>query len=760
MSSLIAGHMVGAGRYQLVRELGRGGMGVVWLAQDVRLVEEVALKFLPGEIAHDSTALEDMRRETLKSRRLSHPGIIRIHDLNEFPDEPPFISMEYINGTTLAELKARQPQRLLSWDYLKPLVKQLCEALDYAHQQKVVHRDLKPGNLMVDEQGVLKLADFGLAATAAESMTRLSRDLGSSGTPVYMSPQQMQSQAPKVADDVYAFGASLYELLTSKPPFYAGDIYRQVIEAPPVPLADRLADLELVNDVPPDVGAMILSCLAKNSEDRPQSVADVARWIGMETGEAHVNAFGGEANPDASGGEMEETSVERGRSHLPMVIIAVVGILASVGWWFFKSGEDEPTGEQSIANNADATVTAEQASVVPAAAEKNTAVAGASPAFIGRETPAVRLDESFAGPELKPYDRVIFYNISCLARQKDGKILIGGTFERMNGEIVNSLARLHPDGSPDTSFAHSLPPCRINQLLVLPDDQILCGFEPIKVEGNNIKPTGGVLVRMKADGSHDSTGILVQLVPGGNFTGLARAANGGVWVSSVRQSISGAQLNPLYRLDARGRLDPTFNAVFPRSLWLSVDGFFLQPDGRVICSIIRSKAADMPQSYGLVELDATGKPGRLSLPDLADNKVSAVAIQPDGKLLIAGDFKKINGSERYNVARLNRDGTLDHTFVPPMLEGTTYWGGIHLHDDGRVLLSGTTIIKGQYFNLMRLMPNGTIDPTLAFEKGSGSLAYDFIYLPDGKILLAGQFRSFNGKATSQIMRLMYDAAGK
>ncbi len=276
------GQKVGFGRYTLTRFLGKGGMGVVWLARDDRLEEELALKFLAGEISHDAEALGDMRRETLKSRKLSHPNIIRIHDLFEGEGELPFISMEFIDGKALNTFKAEQPHRLFSWGYLMPLVRQLCAALDYAHGQKIIHRDLKPGNMMVDSTGALKLADFGLAASAADSMSRLSKDLGSSGTPPYMSPQQLRGQPPKVTDDIYSLGATLYELLTSKPPFYTGDIPYQVREEAPTPMDERLADLELDNQIPDDVADLVMACLAKEPERRPPDAAAVAEWIGLE----------------------------------------------------------------------------------------------------------------------------------------------------------------------------------------------------------------------------------------------------------------------------------------------------------------------------------------------------------------------------------------------------------------------------------------------------------------------------------------------
>ncbi|HSH95968.1 MAG TPA: serine/threonine-protein kinase [Roseimicrobium sp.] len=288
VTELASGQKVGGGRYTLVRFLGKGGMGMVWLARDEHLEDDVALKFLAPEIVHDADALGDMRRETLKTRKLSHPNIIRIHDFHQGADEAPFISMEFIEGAPLGDLKAEQPERFFVWEQLSPLVMQMCAALDYAHSQKVIHRDLKPGNMMVTVDGVLKLADFGLAASASESISRVSRQMGSSGTPVYMSPQQMSSAVPRPADDIYSLGATLYELLTSKPPFHTGDIFRQVMEIAPVPMGERLRDLELQNEIPPDVSAMVMACLSKQPEQRPQSAAAVAEWVGLAGARSRV----------------------------------------------------------------------------------------------------------------------------------------------------------------------------------------------------------------------------------------------------------------------------------------------------------------------------------------------------------------------------------------------------------------------------------------------------------------------------------------
>ena len=243
------GQKVGQGRFTLVRFLGKGGMGIVWLAEDSRLRQQVALKFLPTEIRADPDALDDMRRETVRSIKLTHSHIIRIHDLHEYPDEL-FIAMEFVEGSTLSAFKREQPQRFVSWERLRPLLRQLCDALDYAHGENVIHRDLKPANMMLDVRGRLKLADFGIAAVLSDSLSRVSVKHTTSGTLAYMSPQQMNGQKPQPSDDLYALGATFYELLTSKPPFYQGDLIHQVQNIQPPPMTERLADLELTNKIP------------------------------------------------------------------------------------------------------------------------------------------------------------------------------------------------------------------------------------------------------------------------------------------------------------------------------------------------------------------------------------------------------------------------------------------------------------------------------------------------------------------------------
>lgn len=281
-AALESGFLVGNGRFTLVRLLGRGGMGVVWLAHDESLREDVALKFLPSEIRYDAVALDDLRRETSRARKLTHPNIVRIHDLYKDEREA-FISMEFVDGPNLSDLRLEQPERVFTWEFLEPIVKQLCEALDYAHGEKVVHRDLKPANLMLHSRGRLKLSDFGIAAQVSDSVSRVSMlRHGQSGTVTDMSPQQMDGKLPQVSDDIYALGATLYELLTSKPPFFTGDIAHQVRNLLPPSIDERLAELGIENPVPKSVAALIMACLGKSPEQRPASARAVAEWIGFQ----------------------------------------------------------------------------------------------------------------------------------------------------------------------------------------------------------------------------------------------------------------------------------------------------------------------------------------------------------------------------------------------------------------------------------------------------------------------------------------------
>jgi serine/threonine protein kinase len=331
-SDLSPGFLVGGGRYTLLRQIARGGMGVVWLAHDERLNEQVALKFLPPVVRNDPTELARLRQETQKSRKLTHPNIIRIYDLFESPGEPAFISMEYVNGPDLWEWMTQQPDGVLAWIDLKPLVKQLCDALAYAHGERVIHRDLKPTNLMLAENQRLKLADFGLAAVALPMRAgKVERHFGG-GTLTHMSPQQLKGEAAAVTDDIYSLGATLYDLLSGRPPFYEGDIVRQLRHDDPQPLQERLATRQAPNDVPPEVAAMIMACLAKDPSNRPQSAVVVAEWIGLTNEESRaVPSLASSVSSSAATTLPEQPPQKRG-NWLGLGVVGGLVCLGAVLW--------------------------------------------------------------------------------------------------------------------------------------------------------------------------------------------------------------------------------------------------------------------------------------------------------------------------------------------------------------------------------------------------------------------------------------------
>ena len=255
-----------AGRYRIVAQLGRGGMGEVYRADDLKLSQPVALKFLPEALQRDPGRLQRFYGEISLARQITHPAVCRVHDLEELEGQP-FLTMEYVDGEDLAGLLRRIGR--LPHDKALEIARQLCAGLAAAHEKGVLHRDLKPANVMLDGRGRARLTDFGLAALDETVSGAEAR----SGTPAYMSPEQLAGGEVTPRSDVYALGLVLYELFTGRRAF-AGrtldELRRQhAHDAPESPSA-------LVEGLEPAVERAILRCLEKDPQRRPPSALAVA----------------------------------------------------------------------------------------------------------------------------------------------------------------------------------------------------------------------------------------------------------------------------------------------------------------------------------------------------------------------------------------------------------------------------------------------------------------------------------------------------
>ncbi len=287
---LIKGARLGEGRFTLVEKLGQGGMGAVWKALDEESGAHVALKLLPPEMSSDPSGLRDLEREVEKTKYLNHRNIVQIGGFWHAEGEPAFITVEYVEGTDLQFIHNASAKKLLPWSQVQHYMLQLCDALEYAHSQRIAHRDIKPSNLLIDPKRNLKLADFGIAASIAGTTSNFTVDVLSAGTPTYMSPQQIEGRRPQASDDIYALGATFYDLLTGKPPFYQGEVIHQVLNVPPIPMEERLKELGASNDIPDYVGAMVMACLQKDPEKRPVSAAAIHKWIESKGKTASISA--------------------------------------------------------------------------------------------------------------------------------------------------------------------------------------------------------------------------------------------------------------------------------------------------------------------------------------------------------------------------------------------------------------------------------------------------------------------------------------
>ncbi len=261
------------GRYRIERRLGVGGMSTVRLAFDERLERYVAIKLLAEHLADDPTFVSRFRREALAAARLVHPNIVQVFDFGfDERQGQHFIVMEHVPGHSCAEL-LRDHGRM-DVDQAVEVVTQACRGLDYAHRNGVVHRDVKPGNLLVSDSDVVKLADFGIArATDQSSITQVGSVLG---TAAYLAPEQARGDEAGPRADLYSLGVVTYQLLTGRLPYEANSLSELALKQqrePPVAVD------EINRQVPPELAAAVALALALDQEERPASAAQFAETL-------------------------------------------------------------------------------------------------------------------------------------------------------------------------------------------------------------------------------------------------------------------------------------------------------------------------------------------------------------------------------------------------------------------------------------------------------------------------------------------------
>jgi hypothetical protein len=312
----VMGSIVGE-RYRIIGLLGKGGMGEVYRADDLKLGIPVALKFLPENLANDGAMLARFHREVRIARQVSHPSVCRVYDIGEIAGQH-FLSMEYIDGEDLATLMRRIGR--LPHDKAVEIARQVCAGLAAAHDVGVLHRDLKPANIMLDGRGKAHIMDFGLAGIAEE----IANDDVRSGTPAYMAPEQLTGEEVSVKSDIYSLGLVLYEIFTGKRVYEAQTLADLMMlheqSTPATPTA-------FVKEIDPLVEKIILRCLEKDPRRRPHSALQVAAALPGGDPLAAALAAGETPSPEMVAAAAKEGALT---PRIALALLAAVVILIAI----------------------------------------------------------------------------------------------------------------------------------------------------------------------------------------------------------------------------------------------------------------------------------------------------------------------------------------------------------------------------------------------------------------------------------------------
>jgi tRNA A-37 threonylcarbamoyl transferase component Bud32 len=299
-------------RYRIVGRLGRGGMGEVFRADDLKLGQPVALKFLPPEVDRDPARLTQLHSEVRMARQVSHPNVCRVYDIDEIEGHT-FLSMEYVDGEDLASLLRRIGR--FPEDRGLEIARQICAGLAAAHERGVVHRDFKPANVMVDGTGRVRITDFGLAGSSGETIR--------AGTPAYMAPEQLAGGEVTARSDIYALGLVLYELFTGKRALEAASLAELIRRREQ---AEVVLPSALVRDLSPEIDRAVMRCLAPEPDRRPSSALQVAAALPGGDPLAAALAAGETPSPQmvAAAGEDTEVAPRTALALMAFIVIALI----------------------------------------------------------------------------------------------------------------------------------------------------------------------------------------------------------------------------------------------------------------------------------------------------------------------------------------------------------------------------------------------------------------------------------------------------
>ncbi len=568
-----------AGRYRVVRQLGQGGMGSVLLAEDRQLDNKLfAIKMLPSILVSNKRAYRQLKDEALVAMKLVHPNIVQLRAFEENNGNP-FLVMDYIEGETLDDYigerptggtavsavyngergtgngehgtgngRARSPsapQGGLSESDVLRILRPIAAALDYAHSKGVVHRDVKPGNVMIAKDGTPYILDFGIAREIQETMTRVTGKL-SSGTLLYMSPEQLNGEAPKPSQDIYSFAAMVYECLKGEPPFVRGAIEDQIKNKIPEPPVGRDAPIA-------PLVAGIMAGLAKKPEDRPKTCAAVLEGnVSRGGAETRRNGYGnGRARTPAApvGKEFSRGGAETKRTNGAGKVLAVLAFVAAiaVGWLYVNARAARSTGGMGVPPVARQETTGGMG-VSPVAAKDTTGGTGVSPVIFDAGHEGVQLWEggpywatTNIGAE-KPEDYGLYFWWGDTAGHRPSGTKFDFYFSKDNPAIYTygkSVWQLQSSGwvtksgvlAPEYDAAH----VKWGGKWRMPTEQELedlndsCDWEWTAINGVN-----GYNVRGK--GAYASKSIFLPCAGYGDRTSLYYAGSHGLYWSSVPYS--------------------------------------------------------------------------------------------------------------------------------------------------------------------------------------------------------------------------------